>query len=219
MDFKRLDICVVTIIRMNHLHMNGLKYTWVAACCFFLSPLIGQRFQGGLKMAGTLSQIDGDDIYGFHKPGFELGGFVAAKLSDKTALETGIQYSVRGSLSSKNDLLRVSIGLQYIDVPLVFVIRDWIKESAETDYYQMEFFGGISGGRLIGSSSYTGVDKEFKKNDLSWLLGTSFYWSENWGATAKYTRSFTSLYTYSKNGGFIDMTSYYLSLGLKYKFN
>ncbi|MBK9108374.1 MAG: PorT family protein [Saprospiraceae bacterium] len=199
-----------------------MKKIWFSIICLiYLSAqaLVAQRFEGSLKIAGTLSQIDGDDIYGFHKPGYEIGGFVSARLSKTTALETGISYNLRGSHYSKNDLLRVAISLQYIDIPVLFVLRDWLNETGEDEYYQMEFFGGLSLGRLVGSSSLSGVDRDFKKTDVSYILGASYFWSKNWGGSAKYTRSFTSLYEYSKNGGFIQMTSYYLSLGLKYKFN
>ncbi|MBK8955992.1 MAG: PorT family protein [Saprospiraceae bacterium] len=185
----------------------------------FTQVIHSQRFEGGLKLAGTLSQIDGDDIYGFHKPGYEAGVYVAAGLSKSTALETGISYNLRGSHYSKNDLLRVAFSLHYIDVPVLFVLRDWMTEKDGKEYYQMEFFGGLSVGKLIGSSSLSGVDEDFNKTDVSYILGASYFWSKNWGGSAKYTRSFTSLYEYSKNGGLVQMTSYYLSLGLKFKFN
>lgn len=199
--------------------MKNIRFCIFVFIFILTQTLVAQRFEGSLKIAGTLSQIDGDDIYGFHKPGYEFGGFVTAMLSKTTALETGISYNLRGSHYSKNDILRVAISLQYIDIPILFVLKDWMKDNGDDEYYQMEFFGGLSLGRLVGSSSLSGVDRDFKKTDVSYILGASYFWSKNWGGSAKYTRSFTSLYEYSKNGGFIQMTSYYLSLGLKYKFN
>ncbi len=195
------------------------QYSVFLFCLFISNMLMSQRFQGGLRLAGTLSQIDGDDIYGFNKPGYEVAGFVAASLSTRTAIEMGIQYNVRGSLSDKNDVLRVSIGLHYIDIPILFIFKDWLIQDPAGDYYRMEFFGGSSIGRLISSNSYSGIHKDFKQTDVSWILGASYFWSKNWGGAAKYTRSISSLYQYSKNGGIIDLTGYYLSLGLKYKFN
>lgn len=199
--------------------MKSLRFSFPVIMFIFTQAIVAQRFEGGLKLAGTLSQIDGDDIYGFHKPGYEIGGYVSARLSKSTALETGISYNLRGSHYSKNDVLRVAFSLHYVDIPIVFMIKDWIHDAGDEEYYQMEFYGGLSLGRLVGSSSLSGVDKDFNKTDVSYILGASYFWSKNWGGTAKYTRSFTSLYEYSKNGGFIQMTSYYLSLGLKYKFN
>ncbi len=190
--------------------------------CFALlvcawSPVAAQRFSAGLQFAGQLSQIDGDDAFGFNKAGYGAGGFVSAKLSRTTALEVGLGYSLRGSRSGKNEFLRVAIDLHYVEVPILFIVHDWQNRRQEMEYYQMEFFGGIALGRLISSSSLTGVDKDFNKKDVSWILGAGYRWSPRWGGFLKYTRALNSLYGYSKNGVPVDLTSYFLSLGLKVK--
>ena len=192
-------------------------------CTLLMSVLIlrvqSQRFEAGFKVAGCLSQIDGDDILGFNKPGYELGIFTAARLSPATSLELGIQYNLRGSHYGKNDPVPIRFDLHYVDIPLLFILKDWLQEDQGKSYYRMSFFGGFSVGRLISSSSLTGLDQEFNKTDISWILGTTYNWSPNWGITGKYTRSLSSLYTYSKNAREIRMISYFISLGLNYKFN
>ena len=188
-----------------------------AVLVFALSPACAQRFSAGLQFAGNLSQIDGDDVYGFNKAGYGAGGFVSAKLSRSTALEVGLGYSLRGSRSGKNEAIRVEIDLHYFEVPVLFVVHDWPNRKEEKEYYQMEFFGGIALGRLISSSSLTGVDKDFNKTDVSWILGAGYHWSPRWGGFLKYTRALNSLYRYSKGGVPVDLTGYFLSLGLKVK--
>ncbi|MBK6546873.1 MAG: porin family protein [Saprospiraceae bacterium] len=185
----------------------------------FINILHAQRFGGGLKFAGTLSQIDGDDIFGFHKPGFELGLYGRARLSKTIDLEIDFSFNQRGSLSTKNDIQQIKFNLNYIDIPVLLVIKDWLNGEAEKEYYRMHFFGGLSVGRLISSSSYSGVDEDFNKNDLSWVVGTTYYYSRNWGITAKYSRSFTSLYEYYKLNRQVNMISYFISLGFNFKFN
>ncbi len=186
--------------------------------CYWTLPVQSQRFESGFKASGCLSQIDGDDILGFHKPGYEVGVYTSARLSPTTALELGINYSLRGSRYGKNDPVPVSFDLHYIDIPILFVLKDWMQTENDQEFYRMSFFGGFSIGRLISSSSLSGLDKEFNKTDVSWILGTAYNWSPSWAATGKYTRSLSSLYNYSKNGNEIRMISYFISLGLRYTF-
>lgn len=185
---------------------------------FSMLYISAQRFDAGLKIGGTLAQIDGDDLYGFHQPGFYSAAYVSAKLTNSTALEIGLSYCTRGSRHSKDDISRAFFRLNYLEVPVLFVIKDWKNEKSGMEFYRMNFFGGLSIGRLISSNSLNGLDEEFNKTDVSWILGTTFFWSQHWGVSGQYTRSFSSLYNYSKNNSQIEMISYFISLGLNYKF-
>ena len=114
---------------------------------------------------------------------------------------------------------QVNFKLNYIDIPILIVIKDWLNVEGEKKYYHMNFFGGLSLGYLISSSSLFGEDEDFRKSDLSWILGASYFYTQNWGVTAKYTRSLTPLYKYYQGNTEVKMISYFISLGLNYKFN
>lgn len=197
----------------------SISIFFIALLYLSFNSLEAQRFGGGLKIAGTLSQIDGDDVYGFNKLGFETGVFGSARLSKIIDLEIHFSYNQRGSRSTAEDPMLVKINLNYLDVPIFFVVKDWLITEDNKEYYRMHFLGGLSLGRLISSSSITGIDEDFKKTDFSWILGANYYYSRSWGIAAKYTRSFNSLYNYSKSNQLIKMNSYFISLGLIYKFN
>lgn len=185
---------------------------------FILNPLDGQRFGGGLTLAGTLSQIDGDDIYGFNKLGFQAGIYGKARFSKNIDLEIHFMYNQRGSRSTAEDPSQIKFTLNYIDVPVLLVIKDWLNTEKSSEYYRMHFFGGISTGYLMSSDSYSHLDEDFRKNDFSWILGASYFYHPRWAITGRYTRSFTSLYTRNVGGRPIEMISYFISLGLNYKF-
>jgi outer membrane immunogenic protein len=185
---------------------------------FFINTVFSQRFGGGLKLAATFSQIDGDDVYGFNKFGYEAGIYGSASLSKIMDLEIHFSYNQRGSRSTSDDISTVKIDLNYLDVPVLLVIKDWLNEDGEKDYYRVNVFGGFSLGRLISSSSNTRIDEDFSKTDFSWILGASYFFTPGWGVSAKYTRSFTSLLDRNVNGAQIKMISYFISLGLNYKF-
>ena len=185
----------------------------------FMNSSDAQRFGGGLKLSGTLSQIDGDDVYGFHKPGFEIGIFGKTRLTKIFDIEIHFSYNQRGSQSTISDIQQVEFNLHYVDIPLLFVLKDWLNVEKEKEYYHMNFFAGFSIGRLISSSSLGGLDKDFRKTDFSWILGATYFYAQNWGVTGKYTRSLTSLFERAVGNGQVKMISYFISLGLVYKFN
>lgn len=186
---------------------------------FFVNGMNAQRFGGGIHLAGVLSQIDGDDAYGFNKAGFEAGVYGKAKLSRISDLEIHFSYNQRGSRSTIDDIRVVKFNLNYIDIPVLFVLKDWLNAEGSPEYYRMNFFGGLSVGRLISSSSLTRLDEDFRKTDLSWIVGTTYFYARSWGITAKYTHSITPLYVFPQGNRQVKMISYFISLGLNYSFN
>ncbi len=198
---------------------SACYFLLIVFCLIVDTQLIAQRFGGGLTLSASLSQIDGDDVLGFNKFGFQAGVYGQARLSKITNLEIHFSYSQRGSRSTADDFSAVKIDLNYLEVPLLFIVKDWLITEKDKDYYRMHFLGGFSFGRLISSSSLTGIDKDFKTTDISWILGARYFYKSNWGISAKYTRSLTPLHQYSNSGRTIKMISYFISLGLNYSFN
>ncbi len=198
---------------------TGLFYLLLGLLLLHSIGCYGQRFGGGLKIAASLSQIDGDDVYGFNKFGFEAGMYGKARISRITDLEINFSYSQRGSRSTSDDFSAVKINLNYLEIPVLFIVKDWLTTEKEKEYFRMHFFGGFSAGRLISSSSLTRIDEDFERTDISWILGVKYYYAPNWAVTGKYTRSFTPLYEYQNSGRNIKMISYFISLGLNYAFN
>lgn len=195
-----------------------LACIFLVMCQLKIHSQIERRFRGGLHLGINTAQIDGDGIFGFHKYGYHGGVFVRALLKKNMELGVDINYSTRGSHSGKKDLPEVIIKLNYIDVPLLFIIKDWKVGEDDNAYYKMDFLGGFSLGKLISSSSLTGIDKDFKTFDLSWTAGFAYHWARNWAYNVRYTRSLTPLYRYEKNNQAISMISYFLSLGVQLTF-
>ncbi|MBK9270078.1 MAG: PorT family protein [Saprospiraceae bacterium] len=193
------------------------------ALCFIalcVCSTFGQErfFYGGLKSGLSLSQIDGDDALGYDKLGVQAGIFGGFGLGGIKELQIEFLYSLRGSRSTKNDTANVKINLHYIDIPIIFCLKDWLIEDDKSEYYRIHFQGGISPGFLFNSSTLR-ADHQFKKLDISWLVGVQYNVSQNLGIYSRYTSSFTPLYTYQRGGEEIKMISYFISLGLNYRFN
>lgn len=178
-----------------------------------------KRFYGGLKLGMNLSQIDGDSVLGFDKLAYNGGFFTGFHLGKTSEIQLEFLYSLRGSKYTKRDLRPIKYNLEYIEVPLIFGFKDWLIEDDQHRYYRIHFQGGLSFGRLFRSSSYNKWDEQFEKNDLSWLLGFNYYFNYNLALNCRYTSSFTPLYRYTINDQEIKMISYFISLGLNYRFN
>lgn len=168
---------------------------------FCLSSLTShaQRFKAGLIVGANLAQIDGDGEAGFNKLGVQGGLRVAAVFTDRIELSTEMLFSQRGS---RLQILFGNTTLNYVEVPLIFNYKDWLNE--EDNFYKFHFYAGFSYGRLIGSKTTDIVWDpfliQFRKNDVSWLAGATFYTNENLGFGARYTSFINKIYRPASTG-------------------
>ncbi len=80
-----------------------------------------QRFIGGAIGGFNFSQIDGDELAGFHKFGFNVGGYVSAVLAERWQLSMELLFSQQGSKLSSRDGFNAAfdrIHLNFVEVPL-----------------------------------------------------------------------------------------------------
>jgi hypothetical protein len=150
-------------------------------------------FGASAVVGANISQMTGDGDGGFNKIGLHGGLKASIRLGFRTDMGIGILYDQRGSRN------RPALGdepfkikTDYIMVPVTYTFKDWYNE--DDGFYKMHFTGGLAYGRLIQSSQEGGrllnecLD-DFRENDVSWLLGASYFWTRHWGATLYHTRS------------------------------
>lgn len=154
---------------------------------------VERRFKGGIVGGFNLSQIEGDEAAGYNKIGLQGGVRVAIILKEKMDLGVEMLFSQRGSAARNvnQGTFPFKLTLNYIEVPVLFNYMDWQVE--DEDYYRIHFHAGFSYGRLIGFSTdnnqFTSLGDFFRDNDVSWVGGATYYVNENFGITARYTRS------------------------------
>lgn len=82
-----------------------------------------QHFKAGLIVGAAATQISGDQLGGFNKPGIMAGGLVSTRISDKFDAEMDILYLQKGSKKNANpdkgDYIFYKLRLNYIEVPLL----------------------------------------------------------------------------------------------------
>lgn len=97
----------------------------------FTFPSFSQGFKGKLIAGLNASQIDGDGMSGFHKPGLLLGAAAEYRFNDKWSFQPEVLYSQKGARTSQNALdkdpylIRQTYRLNYVDVPLIFNLHQF----------------------------------------------------------------------------------------------
>jgi len=108
-----------------------------------------QVFKGEVIGGFNLSQVDGDEVFGFTKPGFQAGVGVVTPLYKNWSVSLETIYNQKGSKLKPqyNDSLDGSykLFLNYVEVPLMIQYTDKDVVSAGA---------GISWGRLVHVEEY-----------------------------------------------------------------
>jgi hypothetical protein len=156
-------------------------------------------FQGSIIAGVNGSQIDGDQLAGYHKFGMSAGIKVEFPLN--SILDMGIEFlfSQRGSRSEIipnqfNDVQRIH--LNYAELPIFIKWNDWWVE--KDSYYKFHLHAGLSPARLISSQtnfSPSAINGSFSNYDISFLLGGGFSFTKDWTLSARFTRSINRLYS------------------------
>lgn len=173
------------------------KYVLIVICCLCVTMGYSQRFIGSLILGGNLSQVEGDDVRGYRKPGFVGGASVMIALDKKMQWFATVEllYTQKGSRSSTTrpfdttnyapatflDVDRSArfypsakykcrIDLDYVEIPVLFHYEDWHTGCA---------IGlGFAWGRLVRAQEwYNG----FKRNTS---LNSGTYRTSDWSVVA-----------------------------------
>ena len=162
-----------------------------------------QRFKAGIILGANLSQIDGDRSAGYNKLGIVGGLSGVILLKEKMYVNIELLYSQRGSKSQlvpDNSIVPFKIATDFIEIPVLFNYKDWLNDDGE--YYKFHFHGGFSYGRLIRTvvedespaSNLVLASEQFNKNDVSFMLGATFFTGPHLAFTFRWSRSLGVLY-------------------------
>jgi len=139
-----LIITYKILLRTGIIHITALLL-------FVLCALVteAQVIKGAVIAGTNLSQVDGDEVYGFNKLGLNVGAAAIIPLHEKWELSVEALFSQKGSrqTSQYDDSLtgEYKLKLAYMEVPVLahFNDKDIVK------------FGlGLSWGRLISVEEY-----------------------------------------------------------------
>ncbi|MBC7485331.1 MAG: outer membrane beta-barrel protein [Cytophagaceae bacterium] len=101
-----------------------LKFILIVGAFLMSYQTLAQSFRGIITSGANACQIDGDNLSGFHKPGYMFGIGVERSLYKHWSVLLGIEFMEKGSrTSSKDSVLYFKWKMQYIDIPLVLSFK------------------------------------------------------------------------------------------------
>lgn len=143
---------------------------------FLVQSLDAQRFLGALAFGSNLTQVDGDEVYGFKKLGFNMGVAAFLPIQQKWFVSLEVAFSQKGAYQKypweadpSKSLPYYNLRLNYVEVPILFHFED----------KQFAMLGtGISINRLVGvkeiewgepteANSRNGF---YSLNDYNWIV-------------------------------------------------
>jgi len=196
----------------------------IVSVLFFSKLSKAQTFKSGVIAGFNVSQISGDDLGGYDKPGPVVGMFLNKEVKEIFQVEMQMIYIQKGSRKypdvKNGDNTRYSLNLNYIEIPII--VKYKIKK--------LFLVGGISNGvmfkQYVGNEygSYpanTTATQPFHKWELSYNLGLSYPIGKNFEIEGKINHSLLPVRTnrpyelhWVDRGQFNDL----LVWVLKYKF-
>ncbi|MCH8318059.1 MAG: PorT family protein [Bacteroidetes bacterium] len=78
-----------------------------------------QNFKGKIILGINGSQVDGDRLSGYDKPGILFGAGTEYLLNENVGLQGEILFSQKGSKSTKKDLVYFILRINYLEIPLL----------------------------------------------------------------------------------------------------
>ncbi len=202
--------------------MKQLLLILITISCFFIKTTAQTTFKGGLLLGLNASQINGDKSAGYNKFGLQGGVQVSVETSETRYWTTGISYSERGSrVTASESPLLWRIKLPYIEIPLLYNIKDWKDE--EKDFYRVHAGAGLAYGRLFNPKASTfspWFDKEnlFRKNNLSWIVEATVFKNKHLGFGFRYSRDIIRIFQKSNSMNAAPLIGHFLTLKTVYIF-
>ena len=187
------------------------------------------RFKADIIIGGTAAQIHGDDLFGFNKPGLELGLGVRYDIRHNMDLSVELLYSQQGSRSAfiqNSTDPNITFALNYAYIPVLFYLKDWTIENDNNPYHKIMAVGGFAYGRLIDSkiksdfvvSPGNELIDAYRESSIYYILGAQINFTEKFGVAVRYNQSLSKVFDYKTNPniGFESFVPLHLSLHLKY---
>jgi hypothetical protein len=109
---------------MPFYYLFKLKFFLISCALLLCFEMQAQSFRGIITAGANACQIDGDQLSGFHKPGYMIGLGVERTIYKRWSILVGIEFMEKGSRTSyKDSVLYFKWKMQYMDIPLVLSFK------------------------------------------------------------------------------------------------
>jgi hypothetical protein len=168
-----LDECqgLIYFVRFLHLEFMMIRLLCTTLLCLLVFPISkAQNFTGHIKAGLNISQIDGDAIEGFNKPGLKAGAGVSFQLVEDVFICGELEYTQKGSRNGENDPIYQWIRLSYLQMPIHFRYEFLGLGLAEAGFY----FGRILTAKADDGSGFQDQIEFFQPFEYGFSLGVGY---------------------------------------------
>ena len=159
-----------------------------------------QKFKGGIHGGLASCQVDGDNLTGYNKPGFILGGFVTLNKNDKLSFQIELEYIQKGSrFVPKANQLGYNVPVAGVVGSSYYLKLGYVEMPFMIRYTNNKFLyeTGLSFGTLLhsyvgtefGEMPISAANPEFEPFEYSLNLGISRIISDHLLACFRYNYS------------------------------
>ena len=171
-----------------------LRYIFIV-CLGFTTAAVGQNFGARALLGTNFSQVDGDQLGGYHKLGLNAGIQINREMNEEWKAAFEIRYTMKGSTKTIDPdepaTFTLDLKYHYIEVPLLF---------SYTSLTKLEPYGGISlGVNVLNERDENGIvtkEPELKKTETALHLGCTYPLSSKIRADLRHSYSLLSIRDY-----------------------
>lgn len=210
---KRLNYRNVSVLFQPETYLGTVLF-WL----LFYSVSYGQGnvFSAHIITDINFSQIDGDDIAGYHRIGYGAGLGVGYSFAPQWAGHLELMYRNVGSKDSPFSDLRRSIDIQQAQIPFYLSYRTWWVNGLS----KFHFDGGLIYARNFRSEinfpKFEDNLNFINENNINFMIGFGIWFNHHHGIQARYIRSVTPLMKNPAED--LIWRLYYISIQYQYKF-
>ncbi len=168
---------------------------------FTMQIVKGQAFLGALAFGGNLTQVDGDEVYGFKKIGFNVGAAAIYPFTKKWSVSIEASFTQKGAYQKYPQVADPSKLLPYYNLRLNYLEVPFLVHFTDKGF--LNFGLGLSWGRLVGikeiewgetiHSSIT--NSPYANNDINGIVSIQIPIYKKLKFNFRYAYSFASIRT------------------------
>lgn len=154
---------------------------------FSTTCVVAQNFGGGVFAGMSASQINGDDLGGYNKPGLNIGAFTYIPAGENSRLQMELAFLQKGSREPASDTSNFYLArLNYVEIPLLYVYR-----LGEFSFELGPALDILATNHIENNGIEEPEDDSFRTFSLAGIAGVSWHFSEKMHVNFRTNNSIT----------------------------
>ena len=194
------------------------KIIVTVAAVFAFGFANAQETKFGVKGGVNFANFAGDVEDNSTKVGFNVGGFVEIKVSDKFSVQPELLFSTQGTQTEFTEsgiTVKAKANLSYLNIPLMakYYVADGFSLEAgpQVGFLTSAKYKAESGGNEVEEDA----KDDFESTDFGFNFGAGYDFTTNLSAGVRYNLGLSNI---AKDSGDDKVTNTVLSVSLAYKF-